>query len=101
MIKTRHTCARPPGKHLHPTGKTLAGALACLTLAACKQPPSINVVGAYFPDWLFCTIGGVLLTFLVRAVLLKTQRTAWLRPWVLSYPLLAALFSLLTWLVFF
>lgn len=101
MINTRPTGARSPGERLYRTGKTLAGPLACLTLAACKQPPSINVIGAYFPDWLFCTIGGVLLTFVTRAVLLRTQRTAWLQPLVLSYPLLALFFSLLTWLVFF
>jgi len=28
--------------------------------------PSINVLGAFFPDWLFCVSGGLLLTAIVR-----------------------------------
>src|SRR5471032_1916248 len=100
-MNTRPPCAPRPDNPLPCRAKALAGTLACLALAGCKQPPSISVVGAYFPDWLFCAIAGVLLTFLVRTVLLRTQRTAWLRPWVLSYPLLALVFSLLSWLVFF
>lgn len=100
-MNTRPPCVPRPDKRLPRSARTPAGALACLALAGCKQAPSISVIGAYFPDWLFCAIAGVLLTLLVRAMLLKTQRTAWLRPWVLSYPLLALLFSLLSWLVFF
>jgi len=100
-MNTRPPRIPHPDKRLQHSAKALAGALVCLALAGCKQPPSISVLGAYFPDWLFCAIAGVLLTFLVRAVLLRTQRTAWLRPWVLSYPLLALVFSLLSWLVFF
>jgi len=100
-MNTRPPHIPRPDRRLPCSAKVLAGTLACLALAGCKQPPSISVVGAYFPDWLFCAIAGVLLTFLVRAVLLRTQRTAWLRPWVLSYPLLALVFSLLSWLVFF
>ncbi|WP_248797677.1 YtcA family lipoprotein [Pseudomonas sp. MWU13-2105] len=100
-MNTLPPCVPRPHGRLPRGAKALAGALAGLLLAGCKQAPSISVIGAYFPDWLFCAIAGVLLTFLVRAVLLRTQRTAWLRPWVLSYPLLALLFSLLSWLVFF
>lgn len=100
-MNTRPPRTPHPDKRLQHSAKALAGALVCLALAGCKQPPSISVLGAYFPDWLFCAIAGVLLTLLVRAVLLRTQRTPWLRPWVLSYPLLALVFSLLSWLVFF
>ncbi|MGA8137078.1 MAG: YtcA family lipoprotein [Pseudomonas gingeri] len=100
-MNTRPPRIPRPDRRLPDSAKVLAGALACLALAGCKQPPSISVVGAYFPDWLFCAIAGVLLTLLVRAVLLRTQRTPWLQPWVLSYPLLALVFSLLSWLVFF
>ncbi|NWA24218.1 hypothetical protein HX870_03480 [Pseudomonas gingeri] len=100
-MNTRPPCVRYTDRRSPCCAKALAGALACLTLAGCTQPPSISVIGAYFPDWLFCAIGGVLLTFLVRAVLLRTQRTPWLQPWVLSYPLLALVFSLLSWLIFF
>jgi len=70
-------------------------------LTGCAQPPSIVVFGASFPDWLFCITGGVIATSVVHAVRAGGRRLAWLAPVGASYPILTALFALLTWLIFF
>ena len=35
--------------------------LACILLAGCSQTPTIAMFGAYFPGWLFCIAGGIVL----------------------------------------
>ena len=72
-----------------------------LSLGGCTYPPSVNVLGAYFPGWLFCIAAGVSLTVVVHVMLSKRNLEAWLAPTVLTYPVLTTLFSLGAWLVFF
>ncbi|HDS1775803.1 TPA: hypothetical protein QEM49_000264 [Pseudomonas putida] len=31
----------------------------CALVDGCSTVPSINVFGAYFPDWLFCIMGAI------------------------------------------
>ena len=75
-------------------------AVAC-SLSGCVYPPSINVIGAYFPDWLFCWVAGVLATLFLHGVFgaLSLVRFIPLPP--LTYSLLTAFFSLAVWLLFF
>lgn len=72
-------------------------------LAGCSKAPSINVLGAYFPDWMFCISAAVVLCLVLSA-------TARARGWlagvpghllVVGYAALTALFSLVGWLIFF
>jgi hypothetical protein len=80
----------------------LAGMLAAgLPLGGCANAPSVSVLGAYFPDWLFCIVAGVLLTIVVYAVLKRTRYSESLGLPMLVYPALATLLSLLVWLIFF
>ena len=80
--------------------KYLVAALPFLA-AGCSRAPSINFLGAFFPSWLFCLLGGVILTLLTRAVLIKTGRIAHVGPLLLLYPALGVAFAFLCWLVFF
>lgn len=65
--------------------------------------PSIGVFGAFFPDWLFCGIGAILLTILVhlgaRSCELIRQAGRW--AWLVAYPAMVAIFAMCGWLVFF
>ena len=65
--------------------------------------PSIGVLGAFFPDWMFCGIGAVLLTVLLHLMLRASGVTGraggW--AWLVAYPALAILFALSGWLLFF
>lgn len=75
--------------------------VASSLLAGCTLAPSINVLGAYFPDWLFCIVAGVSLTVIIHVNQSKKNLGSWLAPVALTYPVLTALFSLAVWLIFF
>lgn len=75
--------------------------LLIVPLSGCSNAPSIPVLGAYFPDWLFCIFAGMLLAFLLQVLLARSGFAAWLVPSVLTYPVLTALLSMSTWLLFF
>jgi len=68
-------------------------------LASCTRAPSFDILGSYFPAWLFCLTLGLLLTVVVRWLLL--QRQIALAAPVLTYPSLAASFTFALWLTFF
>jgi len=70
-------------------------------LSGCSIPPSVDVLGAYFPAWLFCIIAGVALTVMVHLLQSKRNLGPWLAPTALTYPLLTTLFSIGVWLIFF
>lgn len=76
----------------------ICGLALAVPLTACTNAPSVPVLGAYFPDWLFCIFGAVVLSLPLHALL---ERRGWLGPVVLTYPLLTALLALGAWLLFF
>jgi len=36
-------------------------AAACLLLTGCAHAPSIDIIGSFFPAWMFCVTAGVIL----------------------------------------
>jgi hypothetical protein len=70
-------------------------------LPSCSRSPSISVLGAYFPDWLFCIVGAVVAAVLIRLLLLRAGLDDWLDPPAVAYPALVALLAFVGWLVFF
>lgn len=87
-----------PGKIMT---RLIWSALFAILMTGCSMSPSISVVGSYFPDWLFCIVGGIILTLIVRSLLIHTKNDHALGPPVMVNPTLATLFSLLIWLIFF
>jgi hypothetical protein len=65
--------------------------------------PSIAVLGAFFPDWMFCIAGAVLLMVIVHYALRATglTRGPGRRGWLLVYLALGTIFALSFWLAFF
>ncbi|WP_439212660.1 YtcA family lipoprotein [Duffyella gerundensis] len=63
--------------------------------------PSVNILGAYFPDWLFCISGGCLASALIYLSLTKFRKGSWLSPYIVMYPLLITLLSMGCWILFF
>jgi hypothetical protein len=65
--------------------------------------PSINVLGAFFPDWMFCIAGALVLTIGVRVLLVRAGLNArmGLGSRTLFYPALGVVLALLGWLAFF
>jgi YtcA family len=77
-------------------------AVAAMSLTAgCAGAPSVNVLGAYFPDWLFCAVAGVVLAVIVYRILSRTHYSDWLGPMPVFYPTLVTFFALVVWLIFF
>ena len=72
-----------------------------LLITGCQQAPSFNVLGSYFPAWLFCLFVGVILTVVARAILRKYELGAALSPPLLMYSCLTAFFTFILWLIFF
>ena len=73
--------------------------LMCVLLTACSGSPSLGVLGAYFPDWLFCVVGGVVLTAVVHVFSYRHGYGGWLTPPAIVYPALSVLFSIVLWAV--
>jgi hypothetical protein len=72
-----------------------------LLLTSCRQAPAFNVLGSYFPAWLFCFVLGILLTIGARVLLRKYNLIEALNPPLLMHSCLTAFFTCLTWLIFF
>ena len=70
-------------------------------VSGCASSPSIGVLGAYFPDWLFCIVGGVALTVVIYLILKRLQVDHLLGPSAVVYPTLVAFLALAVWLTLF
>jgi YtcA family len=70
-------------------------------MSGCSVRPSIGVLGAYFPDWLFCAIGSLMLTLVVRRLAHAFGTERWLTPQPVIYPTLFTFFALAAWLLVF
>lgn len=73
--------------------------LGPVLLAGCSRAPSVDILGSFFPAWLFCLVVAILLATLIRFVLLRI-RVKVAMP-ILVYPSLAVLLTFALWLIFF
>lgn len=76
-------------------------AIAAVLMSGCVNAPSIGVLGAYFPDWLFCIVAGVALAIVVFLVLKRLRANDLMKPSALTYPALVTLLALAVWLTLF
>ncbi|HEX3635141.1 MAG TPA: YtcA family lipoprotein [Paraburkholderia sp.] len=76
-------------------------AIAAIPMSGCTGSPSIGVLGAYFPDWLFCIVAGVVLTVVIYLILKRLQADHLLGPAAVVYPTLVTLLALAAWLTLF
>lgn len=72
-----------------------------LLLTGCQGAPAFNVLGSYFPAWLFCFLVGVVMTTAARVWLRRKNLGEALNPPLLMYPCLTAFFTFAVWLIFF
>ncbi|MCP3705578.1 YtcA family lipoprotein [Paraburkholderia sp. CNPSo 3274] len=79
-----------------------AAVMATVSISGCANySPSLNVLGAYFPDWLFCIVAGVVLTIVIYLMLKRFEADHLLAPPAVTYPMLVAFLSLAVWLMLF
>ncbi len=84
-----------------PVLKLAALSATSLLLAGCGHAPVYNIVGSFFPVWIFCGIAGIGASFLVHVVMVRFQLEYQLSPPLIVYPAIAMLITLGLWLVFF
>jgi hypothetical protein len=79
--------------------RNLAVSFSVFFLTSCSRAPSFDILGSFFPAWLFCLVLGLLLTVVTRQLLLCAH--VFLAVPILTYPSLTALFTFALWLAFF
>lgn len=75
--------------------------LAVMGCSGCSRAPSIEVIGSFFPAWMFCIIGALVLAGLMRMALLRWELEPKLGPLVVFYPCLTVAITCLLWLILF
>lgn len=80
---------------------TLGLLVSVFSLVACSTGPSIAVLGAYFPDWMFCFLTGLLFSLFFHALINRYGAPQWWGPPAVTQFLMTAIFSLIAWLLFF
>lgn len=71
--------------------------LMFVLLTGCSGAPSVGILGAYFPGWLFCVVGGAVSTAVVHVLSYRNGYGGWLTPPAIVYPALTVLFSIVLW----
>jgi hypothetical protein len=65
------------------------------------RAPTVDIMGSFFPIWMFCIIGGIVLTLLFRFLLVHARLDEEIGPRVIVYPGMATLIACAIWLVWF
>jgi hypothetical protein len=76
-------------------------ALAFVLLNGCARAPAVDVLGSFFPIWIFCILAGIVFTVIAYQVAVRVSPDVDYGSPVVIYPSLVVLFACLTWLVFF
>jgi hypothetical protein len=75
--------------------------VACLMCSACSRAPSVSIIGSFFPIWMICLSGGVVIAVVARALLLRYKLENQVGPLWLFYPSSVTLSACLLWLIFY
>jgi len=83
--------------------RALAGLLlaAPLLVAGCSHAPEYSIFGSFFPVWIFCAAGGLVLAGCARVLIARTVIAEHLAAPVLFYLSMATFFSCVLWLLFY
>jgi uncharacterized membrane protein len=79
----------------------VSASAASLLIAGCSRAPTFNLLGSFFPAWIVCGVIGILLTLATRLFFVRIKLEQQLKPLVVVYLCLAALFTFILWLLFF
>lgn len=68
-------------------------------LESCSGAPSRNILGSYFPSWMVCALGALILTLIVKAVFDRAGIGALLPAPLIAYLGMFAAFTFALWLI--
>ncbi len=72
-----------------------------LALTGCRDAFSYRYAGAFFPDWILCSLVGIAFSVIVYRLSVVLKIDADIQPALLIYPNIALSCSLTLWLLFF
>jgi len=72
-----------------------------LLLVGCSHAPEYSIFGSFFPVWIFCSAGGLVLMMGARAVIARTAIAEYVAAPVLLYLGMAIFFACVLWLLFY
>lgn len=85
----------------HEFRKVCLPCLAMIGCSGCSRAPSIEVIGSFFPAWMFCIIVALIITGLIRLELVRRGLEKKLSPLVVFYPSVAVAITCLLWIILF
>lgn len=74
---------------------------APLVLVGCSHAPEYSIFGSFFPVWIFCSAGGLILMTCARALIARTAIAEHLAAPVLLYLSMAIFLTCVLWLLFY
>jgi hypothetical protein len=74
---------------------------APLVLVGCSHAPEYSIFGSFFPVWIFCSVGGLVLAAGARVVIGRTAISEHLAAPVLFYLSMAIFLACMLWLLFY
>jgi hypothetical protein len=72
-----------------------------LLATGCQRAPTVDILGSFFPVWIFCAVVGIVAAAVAREVFIRTKYDSVIRPAVLLYPCIAATVAFVAWMIFF
>ena len=75
--------------------------LAPLMLVGCSHAPEYSIFGSFFPAWIFCSVGGLVLMTGGRALIARTAVAEHVAAPVLFYLAMATFLACMLWLLFY
>ena len=72
-----------------------------LVLVGCSHAPEYSIFGSFFPVWIFCSAGGLVLATGARALIARTTIAEHLAAPVLLYLSMAIFLACMLWLLFY
>jgi hypothetical protein len=72
-----------------------------LVLVGCSHAPEYSIFGSFFPAWIFCSVGGLLLAAGARVLIGRTAIAGHLAAPVLLYLSMATFLTCVLWLLFY
>ena len=84
-----------------PRWLTPPAVLLATLLAGCGRAPTFNILGSFFPSWLVCLVGGIILAFIANRIFVRFAVDKEILWPVVVYPCLALFFACALWLILF
>ena len=81
--------------------KTWLLCLAVMGCSGCSRAPSVEIVGTFFPAWMFCIAAALIVTGLIRIEMARRGLEQKISPLVVFYPGVVVAISCLLWFILF